>query len=358
MQHNELTASVQFHNLVFASVFAVLMGGLLIVGKSLLLPIFIAVISVYILTAASDWLGKQPVVGLLPGWTRRLLVLLAFIVAIITLTGVMIATAEQLIEKIPSYQENLRVLATTVLEAFGLQVPADWSVVWQNTVGKIDLQSLATSALGSLSALSGVVFMVVIYAMFLMGERAVFAQKIAIALPGKSGNQLQNIIASINNSIGDYLAIKTLINVILASISYVVMWLFNVDFALFWAILIGLLNYIPFIGSLIGVVFPVLLTVAQFGSVQITLLVLALLAAAQLWVGNGLEPRMIGKKVNMSPFVVLVSLSLWASIWGIAGSILAIPLTSMLAIVFRHFDGTRPFAVLLSDDPAHTQKAE
>ena len=136
------------------------------------------------------------------------------------------------------------------------------------------------------------------------------------------------------------------------------MWLFGVDFALFWAILIGLLNYIPFIGSLLGVIFPVLLSIAQFGSAQTTILILTLLAAAQLLVGNGLEPRMIGKKVNMSPFVVLVSLSLWTSLWGVAGSILAIPLTSILAIVFSHFDGTRPFAVLLSADPAQTNNAE
>jgi len=358
MQNKDLMTSVHFQNLAFASVFATLMGFLLIIGKSLLLPIFVAVISVYVLTAASDWLGKQSVFSFLPSWARRLLVLLAFIVAIIALTGVIIATAGQLIEELPKYQENLTLLATTVLEAFGRQAPADWSVVWQNTIGVIDLQSLATSTLGSLSALSGVIFMVVIYAMFLMGERAGFAQKIAIALPGKGGIQLQSIIASINTSIGDYLAVKTLINAILASISYLVMWLFGVDFALFWAILIGLLNYIPFIGSLIGVIFPVLLTVAQFGSVQTTILVLGLLTTAQLLVGNGLEPRMIGKKVNMSPFVVLVSLSLWTSLWGVAGSILAIPLTSILAIVFSHFDGTRPFAVFLSDDPAQTKNTE
>ena len=358
MPEKNVSVTGQFQSLVYATLFAILIGYLLIIGKSILLPIFVAVISVYVLTSASDWLGRQPGVGALPGWMRRILVLLAFVIAIIALTGVIIATAGQLVEEIPTYQNNLKTLATKVLETLGLQVPSDWSLVWQNTVGELDLQSMATSALGSLSSLGGVIFLVVIYAMFLMGERGGFAQKIAIALPGKSGTQVQSITASINRSIGDYLAIKTLINIILASISFVVMWLFGVDFALFWAILIGLLNYIPFIGSLIGVVFPVLLTVAQFGSIQTTLIVLALLTAAQLWVGNGLEPRMIGKKVNMSPFVVLVSLSLWTSLWGIAGSILAIPLTSILAIIFSHFDGTRPIAVLLSDDPEQAQGAQ
>ena len=356
MQKASSPALEQFRILVYVSVFVTLIGFLLVIGKSILLPIFVAVISVYVLITVSNWLGRQPVIGALPGWGRRALVLFAFIVANIALTGVIITTAGQLIDAIPSYQENLHSLATTVLQSLGRDVPADWNTVWQNTFGQIDLQSIAISALGSLGALGGVIFMVLIYAMFLMGERAGFTEKVSLALPEESGAQLHSIISSINHSIGDYLSIKTLINVILASISYFVMWIFDVDFALFWAIMIGLLNYIPFIGSLIGVVFPVLLTLAQFGSIQITLVVLGLLTAAQLWVGNSLEPRLIGQRVNLSPFVVLVSLSLWTSLWGVAGSILAIPLTSILAILLSHFGTTKPFAVLLSDEPSQAKK--
>jgi predicted PurR-regulated permease PerM len=356
MQTDTSVGTSKFQNLVYAVIFVILIGYLLIIGQSLLLPIFIAVISVYIIVSASDWLGRQPVFSRLNMWFRGLIVLLAFIFAVVALTGVIISTAGQLVDEIPTYQANLKLLAATLLEYFGIEVPKDWSVVWDKVVGEINVQSLATTALGSLSSIGGIIFLAVVYAMFLLGERSGFAHKITVAFPGQSGTQLHEIIASINSSIGDYLAIKTLINIILATVSYVVMWSFGVDFALFWAILIGLLNYIPYIGSLVGVIFPVLLTLAQFGSIQTTAFVLVLLTVAQLWVGNALEPRMIGKKVNMSPFVVLVSLSLWTSLWGIAGSILAIPLTSILTIILRHFDGTRPFAILLADDPNQTIK--
>ncbi len=59
---------------------------------------------------------------------------------------------------------------------------------------------------------------------------------------------------------------------------------------------------------------------------------------------------MIGRRINMSPFVVLVSLALWSSLWGIPGAILAIPLTSMFAIILANFEGTRPIALLLAED--------
>lgn len=138
---------------------------------------------------------------------------------------------------------------------------------------------------------------------------------------------------------------------ILATICFVILWACGVEYALFWALIIGLFNYIPYVGSLFGVIFPVLMTLAQTGSLKLTILVAILLTVAQMFVGNFLEPRMIGKQINLSPFVVLLSLSLWSSLWGIAGAILAIPLTSIFVIVLEAFRSTRPFAILLMQNP-------
>jgi hypothetical protein len=102
---------------------------------------------------------------------------------------------------------------------------------------------------------------------------------------------------------------------------------------MFWAVVIGLFNYIPYVGSIIGVALPVVLSLAQFGSFGTTAVLAGLLMAAQTWVGNILEPRMIGRQLNLSPFVVLVALSVWSALWGLPGAILAIPMTSMLVII-------------------------
>ncbi|MBX8828025.1 AI-2E family transporter, partial [Ochrobactrum sp. SFR4] len=93
------------------------------------------------------------------------------------------------------------------------------------------------------------------------------------------------------------------------------LWLMDIEYALFWALTIGVLNYIPYVGSMLGVIFPVAFSIVQFGSIPTTLITGALLIAAQMWVGNALEPRMIGRKLNMSPFVVLVALSLFSALW-------------------------------------------
>lgn len=328
----------------------VLVGLFLVIGKSLLLPIVVAVISVYVLIAASDAVGRLPGCRRLPEWLRRAVVLSTFLLAVLWLGGVMVATAEQISPRLPEYQKNVAALVSQLVAIAGVKGAPDWHRLWAETFGTLRIQEVAGTVLGSISAAAGLIFMVVIYAVFLMGERNGFAHKVAVALPGESGARASLIITETNRAISDYLAVKTLVNVILGLLSYAVLWGFGVDFALFWAILIALLNYIPYVGSFMGVAFPVVLSMAQFGSVERTLALTALLVLAQMSVGNVLGPRLVARKVNMSPFVVLVALALWSAIWGVAGAILAIPLTSIIAIVMGSFQSTRPFAVLLAED--------
>jgi predicted PurR-regulated permease PerM len=205
--------------------------------------------------------------------------------------------------------------------------------------------------LGGLSSFGVTDVIVVVYAGFLIAERRQFAAKLAAAFPrGDDAARTARILREVNRKIGDYLAIKTGINVILGALSFVILWGMGVDFALFWAVVIGLFNYIPYVGSIIGVMLPVILSLAQFGSLGMTAVLGALLIAAQTYVGNILEPRVIGRELNLSPFVVLVALAVWTALWGLPGAILAIPLTAMIALVCEAFGPTRFVAVLLSND--------
>lgn len=338
------------HTLVLSLFLVILIGWLLQVGKNLLLPVFMALISVYVLVALADWLRKVPRLGSAPAWLRRLLVLCGFIGVLLLLTGIVISTGEKMIATAPTYQENLKRLLDSVTAWLGMAQSPDWQSIRAATFDNVDLAALLGTVLGSVGSLLGIVIMVAVYAMFLLGERDDFAHKLEVAMPGESAAQTRKLIGDINRRIGDYLAVKTLVNVILAALSFIILWLCGVDFALFWAVIIGLLNYIPYVGSFLGVLFPVVLALAQFGSLHMMLLVLILLTAAQMYVGNVLEPKMVGKQVNLSPFVVLVALSLWTSLWGVAGAVLAIPLTSIITIILAAFAPTRPLAVLLAEN--------
>jgi len=93
-----------------------------------------------------------------------------------------------------------------------------------------------------------------------------------------------------------------------------------------------------------------MLALIQFDTFGPFFIVLAAVGSVQLLVGNLLEPKLMGNTLNVSPFVVMMSLTLWGSIWGIAGAFLSVPITVMLLIIFAHFEKTRYIAILLSAD--------
>lgn len=335
---------------VNAALLVVLAGFLLLIGKPVLLPVLAAVIAVYVLINASEALRALPLLGRLSAPVRRLLVLLAFTFVVVVLLLVVVDTFGRILREAPSYQANIERLVAQGADMLGIDERPDWRTIRDATLGRLSLPSLINTALFNITGVGASVFLVIVYSAFLLAERDGFAVKLAAAMRDAEGAaRTEAMIRDINHRIGDYLAIKTLINVILGLVSFVILWALDVDFAIFWALVIALLNYIPYFGSLVGVAFPVALSIVQFGDLSWTLLLGFLLSAAQMIVGSIVEPRLIGRRVNLSPFVVLVSLAVWSALWGLAGALLAVPLTSMLSIVFSSFQPTRPLALLMAD---------
>jgi predicted PurR-regulated permease PerM len=110
------------------------------------------------------------------------------------------------------------------------------------------------------------------------------------------------------------------------------------------------LNYIPYVGSVLGVVVPALLALLS-GPDSVSLFWLCVgLSVVQFLNGNLLDPYLMGNSLNLSPFIILFSLAVWSKLWGIPGALLAVPFAAVMLIVFQEFEGTRPLAVLLSRD--------
>lgn len=336
--------------LVLAVILVMALGWLLVVGRPILLPIVTAAISVYVMGSATEALRRQPVLRHLPTLILRSVVLIAFSLAVVVLALVVTSTITDIVAVLPKYQANLIAMLERIADRYDLDSAELWQEIRSMTIDRINLQSLTLSILGGFTAFGATIFLVIVYAAFMMSERTVFMRKLSAALANEdSAAQTIQAVTDINRKIGDYLAVKTLVNLILGVVSWVILWSFNVDFALFWAIVIGLLNYIPYVGSLLGVLFPSVLSLAQFGSIPTSAALTVLLTGAQMTVGGVLDPRLVGRQLNLSPFVVLTALSFWSSLWGIPGAILAIPLTSIVAIILSRFEATRFVAILLAE---------
>ncbi|WP_372891966.1 AI-2E family transporter [Rhodosalinus sp.] len=336
-------------NTTYGLALALMLGWLLWIGKPVLLPVLAAVIAVYVLSTAAASMGRVPVLGQLPGWMRRTLILIGFAVAVSLLFVLVINNILQVLAALPRYESNLTALVTRSAGLLGIEDEPTWANVRRFTIDRIDAGELVTPALLSLQGFGTTLFLVVLYASFFLAERGVMARKVVIAMGGEdAGERALSLLARINERIGGYLFVKTVVNVILGALSFAIMFVLGIEFAIFWAVLIAFLNYIPYIGSIIGVIFPVLLSLAQFGTLSMAGVVMVTLTAAQMFVGGWLEPRMMGRAFNLSPFVVLLALAFWSTLWGLPGALLAVPLTASLVLVLAEIRATRPIAVLLS----------
>ncbi len=327
---------------------AVLAGSLLVLGQDVLVPVAVAVIVWYLINALSSGIGRLPSVGeRLPPWVCLALAL-GIIGLLLYLFGRMASqNIAEVTEAAPQYQENLRRLLAEGSAMLGLEK----AIHLEDLVQQISIRDLVPQVAGAISSLVGQAGLMVVYVLFLLIEQQRFDSKLSALLPDPEQQRwLRGLLGRIQADIQTYVWIKTLTSVMTGALSYALLEVVGVDYAPFWAVIIFLLNYIPTIGSLLGVAFPAVLALVQFGSPVPFMVVVGVLGAVQFTIGNIVEPRMMGQSLNMSPLVVILSLVIWGQIWGIVGMFLCVPLTGMIMIVLSYFPRTRWVAVLLSSD--------
>lgn len=333
----------------YATALAIMFGWLLWIGKPVLLPVLAAIIAIYVLSEATIWLARLPVLRHAPGWLLRFILLIGFSFALFVLGLFITNSLARVLEAMPRYEGNLDALVARYAVNFGIEGEPTWLAVQSATINQINTAAWIPTILSNLRGFGSTLFFVVLYASFLFAERTQFATKFSLAIRDAAQHeQTLALLTRINDRIGTYLLMKTMINILLGLLSYVVLLAIGIEFALVWAILIAVLNYIPYVGSLIAVIFPVLLSLAQFGTLSMAAITLVTLTILQTFVASYLEPRMMGRTFNLSPLVVLLALAFWTALWGLPGALLAVPLTSSFVIVLAEFKSTRPIAIMLS----------
>ena len=149
----------------------------------------------------------------------------------------------------------------------------------------------------------------------------------------KRAEIIEQTFREITDQIQQFISIKFLITLFMGFIVGLILYLFGVKFYIVFGVLTVLLNFIPNLGSVIGVGFISLMVLVQFESVGFTLLIAAILIVVQNIVGNIIEPKIFGETLGLNPLVILISLLVWGYIWGIVGMFLAVPLTAIIKIV-------------------------
>jgi AI-2 transport protein TqsA len=291
------------------------------------------------------WLGDH-----LPAKLRWLAVPLTMlaVVAVLALALALLAIALQLaVSGAPQYADRLEQRLTALQDfanRYGIQFPQDYGLDGES------LRTLAEQLLAGLTSLGTIslfAILIFFFALLMLLEARDWRRKTAAALRDGRTDVVLDAVASIGQKVRAYLWIRTLAGLISGVAAGLWLWLLGVDFALLWGLLFFLLNYVPNIGSLVAGIPPTLLAFLELGFGWALVAAGGLLLIDQ-FIGNYLDPRLLGRTLNISSLVVLVSVIFWGWIWGVIGTLLAVPMTATIMIACDHVPALRPIAIFMS----------
>jgi predicted PurR-regulated permease PerM len=340
----------RFQQLVHGAILALIIGWVLYIGKAVFIPIAFGAVVVYVIVGLAHamirlpYLGRRASIGV-----RYTLSVLTIAFALFGAIHLIAANRDAVIALAPQYQESLLAVIKKASVFFRIETEPTWAMLRREILQQINVQQLIGSTLASVSSLIVGVIVVLLYAGFLLLELGTFSTKIAnMSADPRGATRILEVVTDINKRVGSYLALKTLLSLFLGAASWGIMAFIGLEFAGFLAVLITVFNFIPYVGSFLGVVFPAIMAIVQFNDPNTIFSVLLALTMAQFLIGNFLDPYVMSNSLNLSPFAILVSLAVWSELWGIPGAFLAVPITAIITIVLSEFRGTRPVAILLS----------
>ncbi len=273
-----------------------------------------------------------------------------------------VMTINTLIKVVPFYAEKITSLDGLLSQRLSgiINLPAGTSflsalpVNWSN----LAINSL-TSISGRFLSITKVVLLVYIFVLFLLLERRSFVPKLLAAIPRNRGLKMAVLFERITKQVSKYLLLKSVLSAFTGLFFFIAAIVTGLDFPLLWGVLAFFFNFIPSIGSVIITSLTILMAVIQFAPNWSSVIFVGVLTISiQTIIGNIIDPRLQGGQLNISPFVILVSLSLWGYIWGIPGMFISVPLTSVLQILCANIKTLRPIAVLMSSGKSYQRENE
>lgn len=326
---------------------AFVVGVILLELRSVLLPFVIAVLLSIIFSPMVISLKQRGV----PTIIALVVVLLAFAFILLLFSLLVYSSTESFAREIPKYERKLTALITNLFQSI-TDLAARMNVQledfqWSQAFQLSSITGALTAGVGSFLNFLSNLFIVLLFMLFILAGSGELGDKIDKALPPSHATRMAVLIRNIESQVRQYLLTKTLISAGTGLLTFIVLWAFGVDFPLVWALFAFVLNFIPNIGSLIAVVFPVALSFLQFDSAGQAIMVFILLTVMQGIMGNIIEPRLMAFQLNLSPLFVLASLIFWGWLWGVLGMILAVPLMATVKIIFENIKPLQPLSVLM-----------
>ncbi|KAL0589405.1 hypothetical protein ABG067_002624 [Albugo candida] len=221
-----------------------------------------------------------------------------------------------------SYQIGYNDLVTRIETiSKGVGVPLNITTTLHDNVEKV-----ARVIITQIMDLLSVMFVTSIYLLYFLATRT------------RVGD-IGGVWSRMDRDIQRFVSLKCFVSLFVAVlVTIVYVWL-NVGLAIVWGILTFILNWIPNVGAIIASALPmviIIITPSNLMSPMEKFLAIVLPMSFHMFVGNFIEPKVFGRKLELDPVIVILSLSAWGLLWGVVGMMLSVPLTAAFKIMLSH----------------------
>ncbi len=327
------------------SVIFLLVAGLYI-GEEFLMPVTIAGVLATVLLPLSRWLEKYSVPRILAAIICVLLMLM-FFAGLLALLGWQVSL---LTTDLPLIQEKAGRFLTNaqqfIQEHFYITLREQKEMLknQQDTI-----TGFISSLAGSVSSVFSNSVLILVYVALLLFYRSHIKEFLLKLSPQNQRIEMEKIIFHSTNVTQQYLiGLAKMIAClwIMYGIGFSVLGVKN---AVFFAILCGVLEIVPFIGNITGTTITVLVAAMNGGSYPMLGGIIVTYGVVQLIQGWILEPLIVGPQVKINPMFTIIALVVGEILWGIPGIIVAIPLIAMLKVFCDHIDSLKPYGFLIAE---------
>lgn len=262
-----------------------------------------------------------------------------------------------IVEGLPGIEQNLKKSVTRAIAYFNDAIP--FVNLDPDKILKGDIESPVSGSMIALrtgiASTSSVLFgfaMTFLYSFFLLYYKDSIKNFLIFQFKKGKRSDVLSVFDKIKSTIQSYVGGMGIVIIILTILNSTGLYLIGIDYPLFWGALAGVLAIIPFIGTLIGGLLPFLYSISTSDYSWQPVAVGGYYFLVQQLEGNFITPKVVGDKVNINPLIAIMSLLFFGSFWGVSGVILALPLISIMRIVFSQIDDTKPLALLMSSNVA------
>ncbi|MBA2480736.1 MAG: AI-2E family transporter [Planctomycetes bacterium] len=346
-------------------IFLLMLLAVMYIGKALLVPVVAAILLSFLLAPAVRWLSFLRI-------PRALCAMLILILTIGTLAGgiyLLAAPAQVWMQRLPDdlrhLEERFRSLRKPVdqVNAAAHQMEA---MTTNHESGKqvVTLSAPSTFASHVMTTggelLAGLAIVVITLFFLLASGNSILGRlvrmvpslradidpsKLLMGSPHDGDSMM--VIQDTERRVGLFLAITTLINASLAAVLTLAFWMVGLPNPLLWGVLAGALNFLPYIGPLIGIPLVAIVSLASFPSLGMALAPPLIYASIAFIEGNFITPYVMGKRLAMSPIAIFVWMAFWGWMWGAAGALIAVPMLVMVKEFCSRIDSLKSIATVI-----------